>query len=113
MDWKQRKTKLILMPSKQESWGRVATEAHCSGIPVIASDVEGLPESVGEGGITISLDAGIEKWQESLDYILNDDVYDDYVNRSLLFSQRDEINSEILVNKFVNHIREQIGMHKE
>ncbi len=40
-----RKTKIILMPSEIESWGRVAIEAGCSGIPSLTSQAPGLLES--------------------------------------------------------------------
>ena len=39
------------MPSAYESWGRTATEAACSGIPVLCSDTWGLRENLGENGI--------------------------------------------------------------
>ncbi len=42
---------LLLLPSKTESFGLVALEAMASGVPVIASDVGGLPEVV-EHGVT-------------------------------------------------------------
>jgi glycosyltransferase involved in cell wall biosynthesis len=45
------KTKVLLMPSAQESWGRTAVEAMCSGIPVVAHPTEGLCESLGDAGI--------------------------------------------------------------
>jgi glycosyltransferase involved in cell wall biosynthesis len=45
------KTKVLLMPSAHESWGRTAVEAMCSGIPVVAHPTEGLSESLGEAGI--------------------------------------------------------------
>lgn len=47
-------TRVILMPSKEESWGRVAVEAMALGIPVIATPVEGLLESLGEAGLFAS-----------------------------------------------------------
>ncbi len=40
---------LLLLPSETESFGLVALEAMASGIPVIASDVGGLPEVVAHG----------------------------------------------------------------
>ncbi len=58
-----RSAKLILMPSMwEEAWGRVATEAQFSGIPVIASNRGGLPESVGPGGVLLDPDGPLEPW---------------------------------------------------
>lgn len=42
-------TRLLVMPSWAESWGRTAVEAGCSGIPSICADVSGLRETeIGE-----------------------------------------------------------------
>lgn len=40
-----RRTRVLLMPSDYESWGRTATEAMCNGIPVICTPTEGLEEN--------------------------------------------------------------------
>ena len=46
------RTRILLVPSDYESWGRVATEAMCSGIPVIAHKAEGgLAENLGDAAI--------------------------------------------------------------
>jgi glycosyltransferase involved in cell wall biosynthesis len=46
------RTRILLVPSDYESWGRVATEAMCSGIPVIAHRAEGgLAENLGDAAI--------------------------------------------------------------
>lgn len=46
-----KRTEILLMPSQYESWGRTATEAAASGIPVICTDTPGLRENLGESGI--------------------------------------------------------------
>ena len=57
------RTRILLAPSKwEEAWGRVASEAHCSGIPVIASRRGGLPEAVGPGGLVLDYDAPLDDW---------------------------------------------------
>lgn len=49
-----RRTRVLLMPSSYESWGRVGAEAMCSGIPVIAHPTPGLMESLGPAGIFVA-----------------------------------------------------------
>jgi glycosyltransferase involved in cell wall biosynthesis len=46
-----KKTRLLIMPSLYESWGRTATEAMASGIPVICTETGGLSENCGKAGI--------------------------------------------------------------
>lgn len=50
------RTRVLLMPSERETWGRVGVEAMCSGIPVIAHPTEGLRESLGEAGMFVDRD---------------------------------------------------------
>jgi glycosyltransferase involved in cell wall biosynthesis len=47
------RTRVLLMPSSYESWGRAGVEAAASGIPVLAHPTPGLCESLGEAGIFI------------------------------------------------------------
>lgn len=66
------RTKVVLMPSDYESWGRVGTEAMCSGIPVIAHPTPGLKENLGAAGIFA--DRGdIDRWERALKALLADD----------------------------------------
>jgi glycosyltransferase involved in cell wall biosynthesis len=58
-------TRILIMPSLYESWGKVATEAMCSGIPVIASPTFGLKENLGKNGIFVERE-NIEGWVEAI-----------------------------------------------
>lgn len=57
-----RQTRILVMPSKYESWGRTATEAMASGIPVICTSTPGLLENCGEAGIYIQDRDKIADW---------------------------------------------------
>jgi glycosyltransferase involved in cell wall biosynthesis len=68
-----RRTRLLLAPSKwEEAWGRVASEAHCSGIPVIGSSRGGLAEAIGPGGIVLDYDAPLADWTAALRSLWSD-----------------------------------------
>ena len=60
------KTRILLMPSDYESWGRTATEAMSSGIPVICSMAEGLVENCGKAGIFIKDRNDIKSWVKAI-----------------------------------------------
>lgn len=67
-------TKVLLMPSEYESFGRTAIEAAASGIPTIAAPTPGLKESLGEAGIFYSLD-DVEGWKDEISHLLSDKDY--------------------------------------
>lgn len=48
-----RQTRVLIMPSDYESWGRTATEAMCNGIPVICTPTDGLRENCGPAAIYV------------------------------------------------------------
>jgi Glycosyl transferases group 1 len=63
------RTRVLLVPSEYESWGRCAVEAMAAGIPVIAHPTPGLRESLGDAAIFVELEAGIEAWQAALELL--------------------------------------------
>lgn len=62
-------TKILIMPSSYESWGRVGVEAMCSGIPVIAHPTAGLKESLGHAGIFLPR-YNMRAWTSVIDTLL-------------------------------------------
>ncbi len=62
-----RRTRVLLAPSRwKEAWGRVASEAQCSGIPVLGSSRGGLGEAIGPGGLALDPEAGTAVWAAAL-----------------------------------------------
>lgn len=87
------KARILLAPSLwEEAWGRVATEAHYSGIPVIGSRQGGLPEAIGPGGLTLDASAPIADWVAAVRRLWDDPAeYAKLSESAVKFSQRPEI----------------------
>jgi glycosyltransferase involved in cell wall biosynthesis len=68
------RTRLLLMPSDYESWGRAGVEAMASGIPVLAHPTDGLTESLGSAGIFCSRD-DVDAWQAAIERLDDRDAY--------------------------------------
>ena len=81
------------------------TEAQLSGIPVLASAIGGLPESVGPGGILVPRGSDIEVWNEHLRRLWSSDAeYARYRRLALDHSQRPEIDHDRLLNRFLEAV---------
>lgn len=70
-----RQTKILIMPSENESWGRTATEAMASGIPVIASPTEGLIENCGNAGIFVKDRNNVDEWVKEIGKLYDEKKY--------------------------------------
>jgi hypothetical protein len=70
------RTRILLMPSDYESWGRVGVEAMASGIPVVAHPTEGLLESLSGAGIFADR-TDVDVWQEAIERLDDKDAYKD------------------------------------
>ena len=88
------RTKILLAPSKwEEAWGRVASEAHCSGIPVVGSRRGGLPEAIGEGGVVLDYDAPLDDWVGAIRTLWTDKAeYDRLSAAAMKFSERPQLD---------------------
>jgi glycosyltransferase involved in cell wall biosynthesis len=100
-----KQSRIVLMPSSYESWGRVAMEASCSGIPVIAAPTPGLKESLSYAGIFAKLD-DIADWVEAINMLDNKDNYKKYSDlsrkRSVEVATEFHKQMEILEQKLIS-----------
>lgn len=95
--------KVILAPSRwEEAFGRIAAEAHVSGIPVVGSDRGGLPEAIGPGGTIVPIDAPIEEWISAVRVLWFDEAHYEAVSAAALrYSKRPEMKSARQVDHLV------------
>lgn len=103
-----RKTRVLLMPSEYESYGRVGVEAACAGIPTIAHPTPGLKEAFGDAGIFIHRD-DVAGYKAEIERLFTDEVY--YRKRSDMVlrlaetldpeSEFDRLEDALLVTSFI------------
>lgn len=80
--------RVVVMPSHYESWGRVAVEAACAGIPSIAAPTPGLREA----GVSFRYvdHRDVDGWADAITALDDPDVYaaaaDDATGRALLLA---------------------------
>lgn len=97
-------TKIVLAPSRwEEAFGRVAAEAHLSGIPTVGTNIGGLPEAIGPGGILVDPDAAIEVWVSAVKNLWHDkEFYDEKSSAALSYSKRPEMDREYQISKLID-----------
>ena len=107
------KTRILLMPSRYESYGMVGLEGMANGIPVIAHDgkeVFGLKENLGYAGIFINRDQP-EKWVEMIRKL---DNKVEYGKVSKLSRKRaEEQRAEGKLEMFEEHLHVLAGKQKQ
>ena len=64
-------SRIIIMPSRAESWGRVALEAMAAGVPVIVGDTPGLRECTG-GVAPICRQSDTACWMREIERLYHD-----------------------------------------
>ncbi|MBF9033140.1 glycosyltransferase [Rhodobacterales bacterium HKCCE2091] len=102
-----RRTRILLAPSTwEEAWGRVASEAQCSGIPVIGSTRGGLPEAIGPGGIALDPEFPVETWAETLRSVWSDPARHDALSAAArAHAARPEASAEKQFDVFLSVVR--------
>lgn len=102
-------TRILLMPSKYESWGRTATEAMCSGIPVICSDTPGLRENCEKGGIFIKNRDNVKEWVEAITKLDDKKTYS-WASRKAKARSR-EFDTRKTLDEFESWFRESVNKY--
>lgn len=103
------KTRILLMPSKYESWGRTATEAMCSGIPVICTDTPGLRENCEKGGIFIKNRDNVKEWVEAITKLDDKKAYS-WASRKAKGRSR-EFDTRKTLDEFEGWFREMVNKY--
>lgn len=99
-----RHTRVLLMPSDYETFGRVAIEAAASGIPTIANPTEGLVEALGEGGLFADRD-NLDEWSATIQLLT--DIPEYYARHSKYAKSRSDYWAAVKAdetNKFIEKI---------
>jgi len=87
-----KKVGILVMPSKNETWGRTAVEAMAAGVPVIHSEASGLVECVSGAGIMCVHDDK-DAWEDAIRRLISDRAYRERV-RQYGFNRVEQIEHE-------------------
>ena len=100
------RTRLLLLPSEDESWGRVLIEAGASGIPSIASDIPNVREALNGSGVLVR-GRELRPWVQAIE------AFDDaahYAKFSQLAQQRAaQLSTPVLLDTFEKEIVEHVA----
>lgn len=104
------KTRILLMPSDFESWGRTATEAMCSGVPVICSMADGLVENCGKAGIYVENRNNIKEWVEAIAKLDDEKAYSAASKKAKARSREHDPREKL--NEFCTWFEEKVQQYK-
>jgi glycosyltransferase involved in cell wall biosynthesis len=101
---------VFLLPSRQESFGLAALEAMACGVPVVASDVGGLPEVVEHGvsGFLHPLDA-LDEMAASALSVLTDADRGRRVGAAARRRVEERFDASTIVPQYEAYYREIVG----
>ena len=91
---------VLLAPYLTNGRPRVVLEAQANGVPVLGSSLDALVEAIGPGGLTVDADAPIAEWATALRYLLSPTNYDGFVAAARTYSERSEVDPEMIVGEF-------------
>ena len=81
-----RQTRVLLMPSQAETWGRVGLEAMTSGIPVVAHPTPGLVDSLGDAAVFVDRD-DLDGWEAAVRALMRPAEWSEVSQRAALHAK--------------------------
>ncbi|MEK7860608.1 MAG: glycosyltransferase family 4 protein, partial [Chloroflexota bacterium] len=93
-------SRIVLMPSAEESFGLVAVEAQSNGVPVIASDLPSLRESLGDGALFVERE-DVAAWADAIRRLDDPGFYAEMSRRALANAARFDVNRDVAVLEVV------------
>lgn len=104
---------IILAPHRIDNRPRTILEAQSNGIPVIASDLPGLIESVGPGGLIVERSAGAVGWRDAVESLTqNPAKYRELEAKALAHSGRPEVQVNTVVRSFLQNVGDTMANHR-
>ncbi|MCB0317237.1 MAG: N-acetyl-alpha-D-glucosaminyl L-malate synthase BshA [Bdellovibrionales bacterium] len=101
---------LFILPSENESFGLAALEAMSSGLPVVASTTEGLPEVVINNETGLLADVGdVESLAQHVTSILSDNELYNKMSVAARKRVEDNFSKECLISTYENFYYQTLG----
>jgi glycosyltransferase involved in cell wall biosynthesis len=102
--------RILLAPSQwEEGYGRVASEAHMNGVPVIGSRIGGLTEAIGPGGICLDPGAPATEWADCLRALWSSDAAYARLSRAAEeHSWREELDPDWAIRRIIGVLEEAV-----
>jgi glycosyltransferase involved in cell wall biosynthesis len=105
-----RDARILLVPHRVDNRPRVILEAQTNGIPVLATDLPGLAESAGAGGVLVAPDATPAQWAAALGALWDDDAtLAALAEQARAHAARDEVDPEWVVGRFEALVQELVA----
>ena len=102
--------RVLLAPFLLDGRPRVVLEAQANGIPVLASDLPALRETVGTGGRFVAADAPAAEWAAALGELIDDpDDYRRECEAARAYAGRDEVDPDVIVGRFETALAELVA----
>lgn len=103
------RSRVFLGPSIwPEPFGRVFVEAAASGVPSVASERGGIPESVGDGGVLVKDIFDIDAWIEALRRLEDPATWQSLSDKARAHAER--FGVELSVAAFLESVQAEIGL---